>query len=116
MAYDEDLAGQTRDLPPHVTPVQEREIFGGLAFMVNTHRAGGIVKDDLTVRVGSGHHDGAIDAAAVEMDPTGCTMRGMAIVPPSVRDNTDLEASVVQAVALARAEPPKKAPQGSRKT
>jgi hypothetical protein len=92
VAYDEDLAGRTRDLPPDVTPVQEREMFGDLAFMVNTHRARRIVKDDLTVRVGTGTHDGAIDAAAVEMDPTGCTMRGMAIVPPSVRDNTDLDA------------------------
>ena len=92
MAYDEDLAGGTRDLPRDVTPVQEHKMFDGLAFMVNAHRARRTVKDDLMVRVGSGHHDSAIDAAAVEMDPTGCTMRGMAIVPPSVRDNTDLEA------------------------
>ena len=41
-------------------PFEERKMFGGLAFMVNTHMACGIVKDDLMVRVGKAGHDAAL--------------------------------------------------------
>ena len=49
MAYDEDLAGRARGLLAELTDFDERKMFGGLAFMVNTHMACGIVGDDLVV-------------------------------------------------------------------
>ena len=39
-------------------------MFGGLAFMVNTHMACGIVKDDLMLRVGKAGHDAALARGA----------------------------------------------------
>jgi TfoX/Sxy family transcriptional regulator of competence genes len=109
MAYDEDLAGRTRELLAELTDFDERKMFGGLAFMVNTHMACGIVKEDLMVRVGKDNHDAAISAGAVEMDFTGRTMRGMVIVPAEhVRAEGDLEPWVMQAVEFARSDPPKK--------
>jgi TfoX/Sxy family transcriptional regulator of competence genes len=109
VAYDEDLAGRTRGLLAELTDFDERKMFGGLAFMVNTHMACGIVADDLMVRVGKANHDVAINAGATEMDFTGRPMRGLVIVPAEhVREREDLERWVLQAVSHARSEPPKK--------
>jgi TfoX/Sxy family transcriptional regulator of competence genes len=109
VAYDEGLAGRARELLADLTDFDERKMFGGLAFMVNTHMACGIVGNDLMVRVGKDNHDAAITAGATEMDFTGRTMRGMVTVPADgVRGDTDLERWVVQAVDFARSEPPKK--------
>jgi TfoX/Sxy family transcriptional regulator of competence genes len=109
VAYDEDLGERVRELLAELTDFDERAMFGGLAFMVNTHMACGIVKDDLMVRVGKDNHDAAIDAGATEMDFTGRPMRGMVIVPADrVRDSNGLEHWVVQAVDFAKSDPPKK--------
>jgi TfoX/Sxy family transcriptional regulator of competence genes len=52
MAYDTVLAERAVHLLAPLTAFEERKMFGGLAFMVNTHMACGIVRDDLMVRVG----------------------------------------------------------------
>jgi len=108
VAHDEALAGRARELLAELTDFDERKMFGGLAFMVNSHMACGIVKDDLMVRVGKDNHDAAISAGAMEMDFTGRPMRGMVIVPADrLRDRSDLEQWVVQAIDDARSEPAK---------
>ena len=67
MAYDEDLADRVRELIASLAAVEERKMFGGLAFMVNTHMACGIVKDDPMVRVGKDNHAAALAREAQEM-------------------------------------------------
>ncbi len=83
-------------------------MFGGLAFMVNTHMACGLVGGDLMVRVGADNHDDALSRGASEMDFTGRPMRGMVIVP-GARLTTDasLDDWVERAVSYAQSEPPK---------
>ena len=81
MAYDEALAERMRELLAEMTDFDERKMFGGLAFMVNTHMACGIVADDLMVRVGKANHDAAINTGATEMTFSGRPMRGMVVVP-----------------------------------
>ena len=111
MAYDEDLAGRARELLTELTNFDERKMFGGLAFMVNTHMACGIVGDDLMVRVGKGNHDAATNAGATQMDFTGRPIRGMVIVPGDhVRGEGDLEPWIAQAVDHAKSEPTSKPP------
>lgn len=108
MAYDEDLADRVRELISSLTAFEERKMFGGLAFMVNTHMACGIVKDDLMVRVGKDGHVAALARGAKEMDFTGRPMRGMVIVPGSqVVDAYALDGWVEFAVEFARSHPPK---------
>jgi TfoX/Sxy family transcriptional regulator of competence genes len=108
MAYDEGLAERVRELLAPLTPFEERKMFGGLAFMVNTHMACGIVKDDLMLRVGKAGHDAALERGAHEMDFTGRPMRGMVIVAGSdVRDDLKLDPWVSLAVEFAQSEPPK---------
>ena len=84
MAFDESLAQRARELlVESVGPggFDERKMFGGLAFMVNTHMAWGLIGDDQMVRVGAAGHQEALTRGAREMDFTGRTTRGMVIVP-----------------------------------
>ena len=52
MAYDEDLADRVREVLPRGEAVTERQMFGGLAFMLSGHMFCGVVKDTLMVRLG----------------------------------------------------------------
>lgn len=109
MAYDELLAQRVRDLLGDRTEATEQKMFGGLAFMVNTHMACGLIRDDLMVRVGAANHEAALAKGASVMAFTDRPMRGMVLVPaPVVADDGVLERWVDEAVAFARSEPPKK--------
>jgi TfoX/Sxy family transcriptional regulator of competence genes len=108
MAYDEQLAARVREALASKTEFEERAMFGGLAFMVNTHMACGSMREDLMVRVGKENHDAAIARGAREMDFTGRPMRGMVLVPgAALVDDEVLEAWVDQAVGFAQSEDPK---------
>src|SRR5688572_24941697 len=102
MAYDEELAARVRDCLAERCEFTERAMFGGLAFMVNTHMACGSMGDDLMVRVGKENHDNALSRGAREMDFTGRPMRGMVVVPGvRLATDEDLEAWVAEAVTFA---------------
>ncbi|MGD2101574.1 MAG: TfoX/Sxy family protein, partial [Acidimicrobiia bacterium] len=77
MAYDERLANEVRSrVGPH-PGVTEREMFGGIAFMINGNMAVGVSGDDLMVRVGKDAHDEAVSrpgARPFDMGPR--PMRG----------------------------------------
>jgi TfoX/Sxy family transcriptional regulator of competence genes len=109
MAYDEELAERVRVLLAPRAAFEERKMFGGLAFMVNTHMACGIVREDLMVRVGKDGHESALREGAQEMDFTGRPMRGMVVVAGSkVAGSEALEHWVIRAAQFALSEPPKK--------
>lgn len=97
MAYDEDVAHRVRAAlaAADVDPV-EREMFGGLAFMVRGHMTVGIIGDRLMVRVGREGHDDALDRPHTrEMDFTGRPMTGLVYVEPEgLADDEDLAAWV----------------------
>ena len=110
MAYDEDLAVRTRDVLSEISgDVVEKKMFGGLAFMVNTNMACGLIGDDLMVRVGADGHEDALARGAREMDFTGRTMRGFVVVPGGdVVDDRILEGWVRAGVEVAESLPRKK--------
>jgi TfoX/Sxy family transcriptional regulator of competence genes len=113
MAYDEALAARVRDALAARTEFTEQAMFGGLAFMVNTHMACGAMRDDLMVRVGKENHGEALARGAHEMAFTGRPMRSMVIVPAAALTDAEvLESWVDQAVRFAQSEPPK-APKSS---
>ena len=108
MVFDNQLADRVRAAVAERTDFEEKKMFGGLAFMVNTHMACGMVGDDLMVRVGPDGHDDARARGATEMEFTGRPMRGMVIVPAALLTTEDaLDSWIEHAVTHAHAQPPK---------
>jgi len=115
MAYDEALADRVRALLP-AEPVTERQMFGGLAFMLGGHMFCGIVKDALMVRLGPEAADRALDQPHVRpMDFTGRPMTGMVFVDPEGLDGDALRQWVDAALGFARSLPPKHPAPATRK-
>jgi TfoX/Sxy family transcriptional regulator of competence genes len=72
MAYDQDLADRVRAVLPDGEMVTERQMFGGLTFMLGGHMLCGVVKDTLMVRLGPDGADRALDRPHVRpMDSPG---------------------------------------------
>ncbi len=118
MAYDEDLADRVRDAVSRRAAFTERKMFGGVAFMVNTHMAAGIIRDELMVRVGTAGYEAALADGGTPLTMGERTMHGVVGVDAaSTADDAALRAWVDRGVDLALSEPPKppKAPkQGAR--
>ena len=108
MTYDEVLATRVGVAVSDRAQFEGKKMFGGMAFMVNTHMACGVVGDDLMVRVGAENYDDALSRGADEMDFTGRPMRGMVMVRAG-NLNTDeaLDTWVERGVSYAQSEPPK---------
>ena len=109
MPYDESLAARIRRALAPRTDIDERKMFGGLAFLMHGNMCCGVVEDMLVVRLGN---DGA--AAALEephtrpMDFTGKPMRSMVYVGPGgIATNDDLYRWVNRAADFAETLPPK---------
>ena len=109
MAYDEQLADRIREALGDRGDVDERKMFGGLAFMVAGHMAVGIVGTELMVRLGEEEADAAVDEEHVRpMDFTGRPMRTMVYVAAEgIADRAALEGWVRRGVSLAESLPPK---------
>jgi TfoX/Sxy family transcriptional regulator of competence genes len=81
MAYDERLAERVRAVLRGRAGFEEREMFGGVAFLRRGRMFCGIVKGDLMVRVGPERYEDALGRAHVRpMDFTGRPMKGMVYV------------------------------------
>lgn len=81
MAYNEILVNRIRELLMHQPNVIEKNMFGGVCFMVNEKMCIGIVKDELMCRI-----DPTLDEIVLEkrgcrpMDFTGKKMKGYVYV------------------------------------
>lgn len=108
MPYSEELAARVRAVMP-AADVQERKMFGGLAFMVRGHMSCGILDERLMVRVAPAAYDAALAEPHVKpMDFTGKPMRGFVYVEPAgIATEEDLAQWVGRGVAFAHSLPPK---------
>ena len=109
MAYSAELAERVRRLLARVEGLSERQMFGGLAFMVDGRMCCGINGDDPMVRVGADAYETALARRHVrEMDFTGRALRGMVYVAPAgLRTEQALQAWLEQALDFVRSLPPK---------
>lgn len=81
MTYSTDLADRIRLLLPEDASVSEREMFGGIGFMIQGNMACGVIGNDLMVRVGPEQHEHALGLpSAKPFDMTGRPMRGWVLV------------------------------------
>ena len=114
MTYDEKLAGQVRRALPPAANLEERKMFGGLAFLLDGKMFVGVDKKDLMVRVGAEAYEAALTRAHVRpMDFTGRPLTGYVYVGAAgLRTDASVAAWVRQALAFVDALPakPKKKP------
>lgn len=83
VAYDERLALRVRRVLADRRDVEEKAIFGGLAFMARGHMCCGLVQARLMVRVDPQAYDQLLQEPPVQpMDFTGRPMRGFLYVEP----------------------------------
>ncbi|MGW6426570.1 TfoX/Sxy family protein [Nocardia sp. NPDC055053] len=104
MAYDAELADRVRELVYPRGDVDEKKMFGGLAFLVGGNMAVAVSgKGGLLVRVDPTASETLIDGAAVApMTMGGREMTGwLRVVPELVADDTVLREWVERGVAFA---------------
>ena len=109
MAYDEGLAERVRGVLGSRSDVDERKMFGGIAYLVAGNMACGVMGEDLMVRMAPS------DAAALESEPGARRlamgarpMKGWLLVAPEVTaDDGDLERCVRRGEEFAASLPPK---------
>jgi TfoX/Sxy family transcriptional regulator of competence genes len=96
--YDHRLADRIRKTLVGRRGVTEKEMFGGIAFLLNGRMFCGITNDALMARIGPDRYERALSKAHVRpMDFTGRPMKGYVFVDaPSLRTQKSLAAWVTQ--------------------
>jgi len=83
MAFDEDLAARIRERLERRQGVEEKRMFGGVAFLLDGNLLVGVWKDSLIARLGREQGEEALLEPHVRpFDVTGRPMRGWVLVGP----------------------------------
>jgi TfoX/Sxy family transcriptional regulator of competence genes len=109
MAFDQGLAQRIRE---HLTPtggVTEKQMFGGLAFLVDGNMCVGVMGEELIARVGQDATGPALERPGSRLfDFTGRPMKGWIMVDPAALEDDDALAGWVDdALRFVRTLPPK---------
>jgi hypothetical protein len=110
MAYDEDLANRIRALISGERGVEEKRMFGGLAFLINGHMSvAASGRGGLMVRVPPDETETLLGREHVEpMVMAGRETRGwLRVGDDGVRTKRQLQSWVTRGVAYAKGLPPK---------
>jgi TfoX/Sxy family transcriptional regulator of competence genes len=109
MAYDEGLAQRVRALLDHRSDVADKQMFGGIAFLIAGNMACGVSGENLIVRVDREESEALLEEpGARRFDMTGRPMRGWLLVAPeATADDGDLERWVRRGEEFAASLPPK---------
>ena len=109
MAYNEELALRVRQSLGEQAGITERKMFGGLCFMAHGNMLGGVMGDEIIVRVGAERYEDALQLPhAREMDFTGRPMRGFVVVASEgIASDERLNEWVRRGVQFATSLPPK---------
>jgi hypothetical protein len=110
VAYDEALADRVREALSDRQELSEREMFGGIAFMLAGNMACGVIGDDLLVRLGKEDAAKALEERHVRpMDFTGKPMKTTVYVDPAgTASDSDVAGWVDAAAGFAESLPPKR--------
>jgi len=110
MAYDEGLAQRIREIMDETEqPYKEKQMFGGMSFMLGGNVACGVIGEELCVRVGADGNDAALALPnARPFNFTGKPMAGwIYVAPEGLGEERDLRAWVKRGVDFAKSLPPK---------
>jgi TfoX/Sxy family transcriptional regulator of competence genes len=109
VAYDDAFADRIREVLSARSDVSERNMFGGVAFMVAGNMACGVLGEDLIVRLGEDEAEKALAEEGVRpFDFTGRPMKTTVYVSPErTADDTGLAEWVEAGADYAASLPPK---------
>ena len=109
MAFDEGLAERIREVLGDNPEIQEKKMFGGLAFMLNGNMACGLIKEDLMVRVGKENYEDVLSKPhSHKIEFTGRPMKGFITVDAEgLEDDKMLKGWIKQGVDYASSLPAK---------
>jgi TfoX/Sxy family transcriptional regulator of competence genes len=93
MAYNEKLADRIRKRLANLKNVEEKEMMGGLTFMVNDKMCVGIIKDELMCRINPSVHETAVEKRGCRtMDFTKRPMIGYVLIEEAgMKSNIDFD-------------------------
>jgi hypothetical protein len=111
MAFDPGLAQRIREVLGRRPGLAERQMFGGLAFLLNGHMFIGVQAATLMARVGPERYADALAVKHVRvMDFTGKPLKGYVYVDPEgIEEDPELAKWVNWCAAFVATLPPKKA-------
>jgi TfoX/Sxy family transcriptional regulator of competence genes len=109
VAYDESFADRIRQVLGDDPGVDERKMFGGIAFLLDGNMFVGIARNELMVRVGpDAWQDALAQPHTREMDFTGRSMKGYVFVDPEgIAEDDELRAWIDRALEFVGTLPPK---------
>ena len=92
MAYNQILANRIREQLQDLDGIEEKEMMGGLCFMLNDKMCVGIIKDELMCRIDPAFYDETLEKTGChEMDFTGKPMKGWVLIDDSgIKTVTDM--------------------------
>src|SRR5450631_1431281 len=93
MAFDEALAGRIRDALARKKNIEEKKMFGGVCFLLNSNMLVGVWKDSLIARLGPDQGEEAfLEPHVKAFDITGKPMKNWILVEPEgVEDDEQLK-------------------------
>ena len=108
MSFDQGLAQRVREHLDGVSGLTEKQMFGGLSFLVGGNMCVGVIGEELIVRVGPAATEAALERPGSRLfDFSGRPMKGWITVDPSALDADDaLAAWVEEGLAFVRTLPP----------
>lgn len=111
MAYDEKLAQRVRDLVGEHPALEEKHMFGGLAFLIGGNMSVGVNGDELMLRLSPEESDSLLARpGARPMDFTGRPMKGwLTVDTKGLSSDEELAAWVQAGVSYAESLPVKTA-------
>jgi len=84
MAYNQILANRIREQLQDLESIEEKEMMGGLCFMLNDKMCVGVIKDEMMCRLDPVLYEEALEKTGChEMEFTGRPMKGWVLIDES---------------------------------
>lgn len=109
MAFDTALVNRLRSHFNGRQDIEEKRMFGGMAFMIGGHMCVGVLNDSLVARIGPDQHKDSLSSMyASPFDYTGKPLNGFVYVAPEgIRSDTELADWVTKCEGFVFSLPPK---------
>jgi TfoX/Sxy family transcriptional regulator of competence genes len=100
MTFSESLAERIRQALARRKSVEEKKMFGGIGFPLNSNMVVGVWKESLIVRLGpDAYEDALLESHVKKFDLTGRAMKGWVMVEPKgIEEGDQLSGWILRAV------------------